>query len=569
MKNLIDKAAAFMKREWALFEEISYLVGLKLIKKAKNLVAFTKITTKEVFSKNFNRTKILTENTTEEIAEEVGSTIKSMVSLKNVLKNLFSATAKEFKKGFVHGVKFFFKTSVALIKLGKEHYASLYNVAAPIMCLLVLIGTVSILTGFNLGLSVSINGEEIARVKNEAVYESAHKMVQERIVYQDGEDAVVFKPNFKLAVISDRNLTEDAELTDRLIMCSSKQITEAFGFYVDGKFEGAVLDTAPVDEAIAAKLDSYKTGAQNEVVSFVQDVKFVEGYYLNNTVVSSDKIIETINSEIAGDVYYTIKEGDTPIIIASKNNISYSELQALNPSMTETIYPGSQLLVSAKVPYLNISVTRTEVYDVSVGFDTITKSSDSYYTGYSYISVAGKNGVNKVTADVTYVDGVETARKVTDTQVVSNPVSRVIVRGTKPAPSYSGSAAAGSGNYIWPVGGGGGYVSCGWGGYYGHLAMDIATNIGTPIYAVASGRVTTVRYLTYSLGRYVMIDHGNGVVTTYAHNSVIYVSPGQYVNQGDVIALSGNSGRSTGPHLHIAFLVNGSYRNPANYIGYR
>ncbi len=569
MKNLINRMAAFIKKECVLFEEISYLVGLKLIKKAKNLAVFTKETTKEVFSKNFNKTKIITENASVEIAEEVGDTIKSMVSLKNVLKNLFSATAKEFKKGFVHGVKFFFKTSFALIKLGKEHYASFYNVVAPLICLLVLIGTVSILTGFNLGLAVSIDGKEIARVKNEAVYESAHKMVQERIVYQDGEDAVVFKPNFRLAVVSEKNLTEETELTDRLILSSSKQITEAYGFYVDGKFEGAVMDTTEVDEAIAAKLDSYKTGAQNEVVSFVQDVQFVEGYYLNNTVVSSDKIIETINSEIAGDVYYTIVEGDTPIIIASKNNISYSELQALNPSMTETIYPGSQLLVSAKVPYLNVSVTRTEVYDVSVGFDTITKSSDSYYTGYSYISVSGKNGVNKVTADVTYVDGVETARKVTNTQVVSEPVSRVIIRGTKPAPSYSGSASAGSGSYIWPVGGNGGYVSCGWGGYYGHLAMDIACNVGTPIYAVASGRVTTVRYLTYSLGRYVMIDHGNGVVTTYAHNSVIYVSSGQYVNQGDVIALSGNTGRSTGPHLHIAFLVNGSYRNPANYIGYR
>ena len=569
MKKLISKAAAFIKKECILFEEISYLVGLKLIKKAKNLAAFIGETVKEIFSKNFNRSKILTENATEEIAEEVGTTIKSMVSLKNVLRNLFSATAKEFKKGFAGGVKFFFKTSLALIKLGKEHYSAFYNVAAPLGCLLILVGIVGIFSNFNLGLSVSINGEEIARVENEAVYESAHKMVQERIVYQDGEDAVVFKPNFRLAIVAESKLTGDTELTDRLIMCSSKQITEAYGFYVDGKFEGAVLDTSKVDEAIAEKLDAYKTGAKNEVVSFVQDVEFVEGYYLNSTVVSPEKIIETVNSEIAGDVYYTIKEGDTPIIIASKNNISYSELQALNPSMTETIYPGSQLLVSAKVPYLNVSVTRTEVYDVSVSYDTITKSSDSYYTGYSYISVAGQNGVNKVTADVTYVDGVETARKVTDTQVVSNPVSRVVIRGTKPAPSYNGSASAGSGSYIWPVGGGGGYVSCGWGGYYGHLAMDIACNVGTPIYAVASGRVTTVRYLTYSLGRYVMIDHGNGVVTTYAHNSVIYVSSGQYVNQGDVIALSGNTGRSTGPHLHIAFLVNGSYRNPANYIGYR
>lgn len=569
MNTLMKRIAAFCKSTYKNVSEISYLTGKIIINKSKELFAYTKQTVKEAFRKNFNRTKIMTESATDEITKEMGESLKSIVSLKNVVKNLFSATAKEFRISFTGGFRYLFRTGFEILKSGKRYYRSFFNIAAPILSLAVLLITVNVLMGLNFGVSVSINGEEVARVKNEAVYESAEKMVQERIVYQSDEDAVAFNPTFKLAVMSQDDMVDDIDLTDRLIRCSSSEITEAYGLYVDDSFEGAVMDTGAVDEAISAKLNAYKTGAENEIITFVQDVRFVYGYYLNNTITTDDALIDVVNSEIAGDVYYTVESGDTPISIAAKNNISYSELLSLNPSMTDIIYPGSQLLVSAKVPYLNVSVKRTEVYNESIAYQTITRTNDSYYAGYSYVSVSGKNGVNKVTADVTYVDGIETSRTVTSTSVIEEPVAKVVIQGTKAVVSYSGSQYYGTGSYVWPVGGSGGYVSCAFGGYYGHTGMDIATNVGTPIYAVDSGTVITVKSLTYSLGKYIMIDHGNGIVTVYGHNSVLYAKVGQYVNKGDVIALSGNTGKSTGPHLHIAFLVNGTYRNPAYYIGTR
>lgn len=73
----------------------------------------------------------------------------------------------------------------------------------------------------------------------------------------------------------------------------------------------------------------------------------------------------------------------------------------------------------------------------------------------------------------------------------------------------------------------------------------------------------------WDYGNYVVIDHGGGVTTLYAHNSVLYVTPGQWVNQGDVIAGAGRTGNSTGVHCHFEIKINGRIQNPRNYIGWR
>ena len=98
-----------------------------------------------------------------------------------------------------------------------------------------------------------------------------------------------------------------------------------------------------------------------------------------------------------------------------------------------------------------------------------------------------------------------------------------------------------------------------------HTGLDIANSTGTPIKAVADGVVTYAGYKG-SYGRLVVIQHTNSVETYYAHCSRIYVSTGQQVNQGDVIAGVGSTGNSTGPHLHLEIRVNGVAKNPQYYL---
>ena len=136
--------------------------------------------------------------------------------------------------------------------------------------------------------------------------------------------------------------------------------------------------------------------------------------------------------------------------------------------------------------------------------------------------------------------------------------------------SSSGSIGSGgyvsTGNFTWPVPGFTN-ISCGYSS--GHKAIDISgggrTIYGTPIVAADSGKVVTATY-HYSYGNYVMIDHGGGYSTLYAHASSLTVSAGQTVTKGQTIAYVGSTGNSTGPHLHFEVRVNGNRQNPFNWF---
>lgn len=98
-----------------------------------------------------------------------------------------------------------------------------------------------------------------------------------------------------------------------------------------------------------------------------------------------------------------------------------------------------------------------------------------------------------------------------------------------------------------------------------HKGIDIAVPVGTNVVAAAAGKVVTASY-SASGGNYVMIYHGDSTYTVYMHCSSLCVSVGDMVSQGDVVAKSGNTGVSTGPHLHFAVSVQGNYVNPLNYV---
>lgn len=136
----------------------------------------------------------------------------------------------------------------------------------------------------------------------------------------------------------------------------------------------------------------------------------------------------------------------------------------------------------------------------------------------------------------------------------------------------SGFAVSSSG-FICPLQYPGTYVSANYGTYpsgrTGHTGTDLCVSGGTygkNVRAIAGGTVILVQYLTYSYGYHVMIDHGNGVTSLYAHASSILVSVGQQVNQGDIIMLAGSTGNSTGAHVHLEIRINGNRVNPMNYV---
>jgi murein DD-endopeptidase MepM/ murein hydrolase activator NlpD len=146
--------------------------------------------------------------------------------------------------------------------------------------------------------------------------------------------------------------------------------------------------------------------------------------------------------------------------------------------------------------------------------------------------------------------------------VLREPVTQVKLQGTKELP-----AKAPTGTFRKPSGG---VFTSGYGRRRSmgdwHTGVDFAGRVGTAIWASDGGVVTFAGWKgTY--GYCVIVDHGNGFTTLYAHCSKLLVSYGQKVAKGENIAKIGSTGRSTGPHVHFEIRKNGSHVNPLNYIG--
>jgi murein DD-endopeptidase MepM/ murein hydrolase activator NlpD len=129
-----------------------------------------------------------------------------------------------------------------------------------------------------------------------------------------------------------------------------------------------------------------------------------------------------------------------------------------------------------------------------------------------------------------------------------------------PGPTGPASAAG----FIWPVPG---VLTSGFGWRWGrmHEGIDLAVSMGTPVVAVAAGTVIVAGWLG-GYGNLVVVDHGNGISTAYGHNTSVTVGAGQSVAQGQLIAYSGNTGHSTGPHVHFEVRINGSPVDPLGYL---
>jgi murein DD-endopeptidase MepM/ murein hydrolase activator NlpD len=129
-----------------------------------------------------------------------------------------------------------------------------------------------------------------------------------------------------------------------------------------------------------------------------------------------------------------------------------------------------------------------------------------------------------------------------------------------PAPTGAASAAG----FVWPVHG---ILTSGFGWRWGrmHEGIDLAVASGTPVVAAAAGTVIVAGWMG-GYGNLVVVDHGNGVSTAYGHNTSVTVGTGQSVAQGQLIAYSGNTGHSTGPHVHFEVRINGSPVDPLGYL---
>lgn len=243
-------------------------------------------------------------------------------------------------------------------------------------------------------------------------------------------------------------------------------------------------------------------------------------------------------------------------------------------SSSSQIETAEEVFAKAK-DKLSVALYTDWSYEVDMDYDTNVTYDDTKDNSYEEVTKEGETGKTTVYMRLTYVDGNLTDSVVTDTKITKEPVAEEITKGSKQgeteykSDSESNGSGESTGVFMWPVPHTHNitsYMEWRWGRM--HNGIDIAggDDYGQPIVAADGGVVTFAGNDGGGYGNYVMIDHGNGYMTVYGHASEICCSTGQYVNQGDTIALIGSTGNSTGPHLHFEVRLNGEYQNPLNYV---
>lgn len=299
-------------------------------------------------------------------------------------------------------------------------------------------------------------------------------------------------------------------------------------------------------------------------IDYSESIEVVEAYLTEDELTDVDTAIDLITREQEVQQLYTIQSGDTLSEISMTFDIPMEELIAMNPdklaSANSTLHIDDELVITVPEPALSIIWQEQAYYEENYDADVIYVDNDSWYTTQQVTLQEPIQGFRKVVARITYRNDVEQDREILMQEIVVDATPKIVERGTIIPPSY-----------VKPIYGGhitsrfGGRSAPTKGASTNHKGIDWGIPTGTSVMASASGRVSRAGWAS-GYGYVVYIDHPDGRQTRYGHLSRVLVSVGQYVTQGERIALSGNTGRSTGPHLHFEMLIGGVQVNPLNYL---
>lgn len=293
-----------------------------------------------------------------------------------------------------------------------------------------------------------------------------------------------------------------------------------------------------------------------KALNFSEKVEISEAYVDADRVSKISEAIEAVTKETEKNQTYEVQPGDTLSVIANSRGYYVDEVLALNPGLTRdaTLHLGDEIVISVPEPELSVLTTEQSTYEEDYDAETQYIENDSWYTTQQVVRQEAVPGHHEVTVLTTSRNGTETSREMVSENVITEPVPEIIEKGTQTPPTY-----------IKPITGGTLTSTFKWRWGRMHKGIDWAVPKGTAVRASCGGTVVSAGW-SGGYGNCITIRHPDGKQTRYGHLSKILVSAGQKVDQGQKIALSGNTGRSTGPHVHFEILVNGTQVNPLKYL---
>lgn len=419
---------------------------------------------------------------------------------------------------------------------------------------------------------VTVNGEVIGVVANQDVFKSALAEVTKAKSEALGGQTVELcgEVQFKSKLLAG-DILDQADLIARLSQMN--YAVKAIAIKANGETCAVVADEQAATQVLEQYKDLYTTPAENVEI---KEVSFLETVTCEPVQVSVEEVLTPEEAELlirSGKeevITYTVQEGDCLWLIARANDLRVQDLMDANPELkSDKLSIGQTLRLVGPKPLLTVAVTLEKTATESINYPVEIKQTDDKLRGYRHIEQKGVPGKREVTYQIVRHNDLTIEENILNETIVQEPVKEIVLQGTRVAVasrgSDSGTYSAGSGQLAWPLRGG---ITSAY-GYRGrefHTGMDIDGNTGDAIRAADDGKVTGAGW-EGGYGKMITINHGNGIVTRYAHCSSINVKVGQRVSKGEVIGRVGSTGRSTGSHLHFEVLVNGNPVNPKRYLG--
>lgn len=415
--------------------------------------------------------------------------------------------------------------------------------------------------------SLEIDGNVVGQVSSKSVVTQALNEVEEAVESASGLEVVAAYNNVEVKAthgFSKDVLTEKEvvailnENVDWLTTGATINVNNGeYRFSVATEEEGqAVLDKLK-DAALANQGD-----ATIKSVEFLEDITVESGNVKIGDVKTPSEIVAEVQAGKEAVKTHTVQQGESFWTIASNYGISVYELQQLNSDINPNrLQIGQEINLNCLEPLINVVVVKEITVEESIAYATEYKETASLYRGETQVVKKGSDGKKMVTYEVKETNGATLEKNTLNEVVVSEPVTAVVNKGTK---TVALSSRSGDGILNWPMSG---KITSPYGtrksGF--HSGIDIGGKVGTPVYAAAGGKVVLSSWY-YGYGNCILVDHGNGMKTRYAHLSGYKVKVGDTVERGQLIGLCGNTGNSTGPHLHFEVIINGSTKNPVNYL---
>ena len=427
------------------------------------------------------------------------------------------------------------------------------------------IAVVTITIGSMTAYEYIYNGKVLGTVKNQEDVYKTIDIIGDKLSYQYDAEITINKDKdirFKKVVGYHQDIDDKEDILNRLTYMRDMK-ANGHGIFVNNKLVAVLESEKSAEDILNTIQNSYIQQSDNikyNKVGFAENVTVKDVETKLGNINSKEKTLEYMMTGAVEKRIHVVQSGETFSEIAKMYGLKQSELQISNPDVIpEKLQIGQEICLNQVVPLVTVQTVEVAQYVEDIPFEITYENTSSLYKNEQTVKSKGSNGQKDVVAEITRNNGIEVSRTEISSSVLAQPVSQVVLVGTKDPPPLIGT-----GTLIYPIRG---RLTSRYGTRWGrmHSGIDLAAPIGTDIKAADGGKVIFAGY-NGSLGYMVEIDHGGGRVTLYGHCSKLFVKKGDKVYQGQHIADVGNTGRSTGPHVHFEVHINGKTKNPLNYL---